>query len=63
LKISSEFRHQIVNDRFQVTVWRGSIDFQQKAGSAGRWIALSDLAGIPLTTVARKALADILPVN
>jgi A/G-specific adenine glycosylase len=56
---TAEFRHQIVNDRFHVTVWRGRADDIENA-PRGRWLAVSDLATIPLTTIARKALTDIL---
>jgi A/G-specific adenine glycosylase len=46
--------HRIVNDRFRITVWRGPAP---RILPAGRWFASADLAAIPLTTVARKALA------
>jgi A/G-specific adenine glycosylase len=45
--------HQIVNDRFRITVWQG------KAPGilpVGRWFKLAELETIPLTTVTRKAL-------
>jgi A/G-specific adenine glycosylase len=45
--------HQIVNDRFRITVWKGTAP---RILPAGRWFAPDDLAAVPLTTVARKAL-------
>ena len=54
----AEFRHQIVNDRFHVRVWRGRMGESGAAGMLrGKWIARAELAQIPLTTIARKALA------
>lgn len=67
LKKISAFRHQIVNDRFRVTVWHArcaefSIGrFPGAEPPRGRWVKIADLARIPLTTVARKALAAIAP--
>ncbi len=58
LKKTSEFRHQIVNDRFRVTVWHGIIGgFDTAEPPRSRWLPIADLGRIPLTTVARKALA------
>ena len=50
---AKEFVHQIVNDRFRITVWRG---LTPKALPSGRWFGPADLAAIPLTTISRKAL-------
>jgi A/G-specific adenine glycosylase len=58
-----EFRHQIVNDRFRVSVWHIRIAnpmVRRLPGEdmpEGRWVRIADLRRIPLTTVARKALA------
>jgi A/G-specific adenine glycosylase len=54
----SEFRHQIVNDRFHVAVWQiqpGRLRAQRLP--EGEWVPIADLPRIPLTTVTRKALA------
>jgi A/G-specific adenine glycosylase len=48
------FTHQIVNDRFRITVWSGSPPRQLPAG---KWFTANELQAIPLTTVTRKALA------
>ncbi|MDP9169024.1 MAG: A/G-specific adenine glycosylase [Acidobacteriota bacterium] len=47
------FSHQIVNDRFQVKVWRARPPAQLPEGS---WFGLDRLRDIPLTTIARKAI-------
>jgi A/G-specific adenine glycosylase len=50
-----EFRHQIVNDRFCVTVWglyAAAWDLP-----AARWVGIDDLESLPVTTVTRKALS------
>jgi A/G-specific adenine glycosylase len=55
---TAEFRHQIVNDRFRVTVWHGRPRHSGRIKMvSGRWVAMRDLARLPLTTAARKALA------
>ena len=59
LRKAFEFRHQIVNDRFRITVWHGIIGGFETAQPQGRWMPLADLARIPLTTVARKALLPL----
>ncbi len=48
------FTHQIVNDRYRVTVWKG----RPPAGrlSGGRWFSTAELGQIPVTTLTRKAL-------
>jgi A/G-specific adenine glycosylase len=54
----AEFRHQIVNDRFRVTVWLLSITHRLPASlPEGDWVGIADLERIPLTTVTKKALA------
>jgi len=45
--------HQIVNDRFRITVWRG---MAPRVLPPGKWFAPFELAAIPLSTIARKAL-------
>jgi A/G-specific adenine glycosylase len=56
----SEFRHRIVNDCFRVVVWH--IAWHIPLGKLrpmpeGDWVSIADLRRIPLTTVAKKALA------
>jgi A/G-specific adenine glycosylase len=54
---ASEFRHQIVNDRFLVTIWRIPIgNVAPSSLPAGVWFGVQDLRRIPLTTVTKKAL-------
>ena len=59
----AQFRHQIVNDRFQVTVWGISMTGSQTPPGPvsqtppGQWIPAADLHHLPLTTVTKKALA------
>jgi A/G-specific adenine glycosylase len=54
----AEFRHQIVNDRFHVTVWHIAARKTQPPNlPAGAWVKIAELGSIPLTTVAKKALA------
>jgi hypothetical protein len=48
--------HQIVNDRFRITVWQG---VAPRILPDGKWFTSADLAAIPLTTIARKALAEV----
>ena len=48
----SRFRHQIVNDRFEVTVWVGAAG--ECAGA--KWFDLAGIDGIPVTTITKKAL-------
>ncbi len=55
--LAGGFRHQIVNDRFQVTVWRAAGPSGRIAG--GKWFRESDLAITPITTVTRKALGEL----
>jgi A/G-specific adenine glycosylase len=46
--------HQIVNDRFRVTVWHGTAP---AILPAGKWLTRAELAATPLATITRKALA------
>jgi len=58
-KLVGRFRHRIVNDRFTVTVWQGPARGQTAPEelTTGAWFSQTELSAIPLTTVARKALA------
>jgi len=54
----AEFRHRIVNDRFQITVRHINIGKRKLSiPPEGSWVRIADLRRIPLTTVTRKALA------
>jgi A/G-specific adenine glycosylase len=58
----SEFRHRIVNDRFQVAVWHIQLGKRHPSRllpgfPEGDWVRIADLCRIPLTTVTKKALA------
>jgi A/G-specific adenine glycosylase len=55
-----EFRHQIVNDRFRVAVWRIPLGKLRPPMPEGNWVPIADLSRIPLTTVTKKALAGRL---
>jgi A/G-specific adenine glycosylase len=58
----AEFRHQIVNDRFRVTVWHFPIgDDATLDLAASNWAAREELDRLPVTTVTRKALAFRTP--
>jgi len=46
--------HQIVNDRFRITVWHGTAP---RLLPSGKWFSSFELAAMPLTTISRKALA------
>jgi A/G-specific adenine glycosylase len=50
----TQFGHRIVNDQFTVTIWTAGVPVILPPGE---WHELADLAGIPLTTVTKKALA------
>ena len=50
---AKQFAHQIVNDRFRITIWRGPAPASLPAG---RWFSPAGLEAIPLSTIARKAL-------
>jgi A/G-specific adenine glycosylase len=53
-RLQGQIAHQIVNDRFRITVWHG---IAPRLLPSGKWFTPFELAAIPLTTVARKALA------
>jgi len=54
----AEFRHRIVNDRFRITVWHIETGKVRAANlPPGDWVGIAELDRIPLTTVAKKALA------
>jgi A/G-specific adenine glycosylase len=52
-RLDGQIVHQIVNDRFRITVWRGTAP---RILPAGKWFTPAELAAIPLTTITRKAL-------
>ncbi len=45
--------HQIVNDRFRITIWQGPAP---RGLPSGKWFGPAELDLVPVTTVARKAL-------
>ena len=53
-RLAAQFTHQIVNDRFRISIFEGTAP---KVLPAGKWLSLAELDSIPLTTVTRKALA------
>ncbi len=54
----ASFRHQIVNDRFLITLWHLTFESaESEPMPAGEWVEVSRLGRIPLTTVTKKALA------
>lgn len=50
---SNSFVHQIVKDRFEVTVWEGSEPVELPEG---RWVGNAERSAIPLSTISRKAI-------
>jgi A/G-specific adenine glycosylase len=52
-RLATQFTHQIVNDRFRISVFEGPAP---QTLPPGRWFAPAELAAIPLTTVTRKAI-------
>jgi len=52
-QLTAQFTHQIVNDRFRISVFKGPAP---KTLPAGTWFFRAELPAIPLTTVTRKAL-------
>lgn len=54
-----EFRHQIVNDRFQVRIWFARKN--EPITVAGKWFTPSEWSAIPLTTISKKALSIAFP--
>jgi A/G-specific adenine glycosylase len=53
-RLLCELAHQIVNDRFRISIWQGPAP---KSMPDGQWFTPAELSEIPLTTVTRKALA------
>jgi A/G-specific adenine glycosylase len=53
-RVQGRVTHQIVNDRFRITVWHG---IAPRLPPSGKWFTAMELAAIPVTTVSRKALA------
>ena len=53
-RLAAQFTHQIVNDRFRISIFEGTAP---KVLPAGKWLSPAELDAIPLTTVTRKALA------
>ena len=49
-----QFTHQIVNDRFRITIWLGTAP---RVLPPGKWFTPFELAAIPISTISRKALA------
>lgn len=56
----AEFQHQIVNDRFHITIWKMALKTESVAGE---WIPISRLNDYPLTTVTKKALHLCIPAK
>jgi len=55
---AGEFAHQIVNDRFRITLWVAKRSAKPPARlPAGKWCKVLSLDKIPLTTITKKALA------
>jgi A/G-specific adenine glycosylase len=55
-RLAAEFSHRIVNDRFRVGIWVAKTSDELPDG---RWTAVTELGGIPLATISRKALAAL----
>jgi A/G-specific adenine glycosylase len=53
-RAAGRITHQIVNDRFRITVWQGPAP---RRLPDGKWFTRWELDEIPVTTVTRKALA------
>jgi A/G-specific adenine glycosylase len=59
-RLAAAFSHQIVNDRFRVSVWiPAHVAAKTPDLPEGRWIPVADPGGIPLATITRKALAAV----
>jgi len=56
-----EFRHSITYREYLVTVYRAALGGRPPRGY--QWVEESRLSGLPLTTIARKALRCSLPVS
>jgi A/G-specific adenine glycosylase len=52
-RLAAQFTHQIVNDRFRISVFEGPAP---NVLPPGKWFAPAELDAIPLTTVTRKTL-------
>jgi A/G-specific adenine glycosylase len=52
----TQFSHRIVNDQFTINIWTARLPASLPPGE---WHERADLAGIPLTTVTKKALARL----
>jgi A/G-specific adenine glycosylase len=52
-RLAAQFTHQIVHDRFRISVFEGP---PPEILPSGKWFAPSELDTIPLTTVTRKTL-------
>jgi A/G-specific adenine glycosylase len=61
LKLAGQFVHTIVNTRYQVQVWTGSVS-RKPAGMPSEmpdemtWTPFDNLTALPLTTISKKAL-------
>lgn len=53
-----EFRHQIVNDRFHISVWH-TLQPRLSGLPPGKWVRMTELDTLPLTTIARKAIRNL----
>jgi A/G-specific adenine glycosylase len=58
-RLAGEFSHRIVNDRFLVKVWRVRGPAPESLPE-GAWFDRAEMAGMPLTTITRKALTRFL---
>ncbi len=61
--VAANFTHQIVNDRYSVSVrekWHGA---DSEPTVAGRWFPVADLPLVPLGGIARKAIDAVLAVR
>lgn len=55
-ELRGEFSHQIVNDRYRVEVWLSAGVGCPGLADEGCWFPAVELAHVPLTTIAKKAL-------
>lgn len=58
-----EFRHQIVNERYRIGVWKKRVTGALRPPRGGKWFELSGLEAVPLTTVTKKAISATLSVG
>jgi A/G-specific adenine glycosylase len=56
LPVAGAFRHTITNHHYRVTVHTGSLARKARAPGPLRWIPIEELAALPMSTTARKAL-------